>query len=122
MSVLSLEIKTPVGTSIYTLGRTPVQNNWATNWYGIVDDIEVHDSMDNSKEYTITILFMDLRSIVITAYKNQAMIVRAKDSDDAEKFKLEQYKFGRLELEELENGIKKNEEDNGNKNMIPVIV
>lgn len=122
MSVLSLEIKTPVGTSIYTLGRTPVQNNWATNWYGIVDDIAVCGSMDNSKEYTITILFMDLRSIVITAYKNQVMIVRAKDSDDAEKFKLEQCKFGRLELEELENGTNKNEEDNGNKNMIPVII
>lgn len=109
MSIISLEVKTQTGISSYTLGRVPVQNDWVTNWFGIIDEIAVNAPV-NRDDVTITILFTDGRSIVTTALKSELMIVRAKDEDDYNKFKEEQIEKGVYEFEsqfEDERNIKK---------------
>lgn len=107
-NIISIEIKTPNGISVFTLGRTPNQNAWVTNWYGIVDSIK----LSGKKVVSIEILFTDGRAINMNAFENQLMIVTAKDEVDLIEFKDSQMKIG---IEEMENLQSEDDESNDEK-------
>lgn len=105
-NIMSLEIKTSDGISIFTVGRTPIQNQWATNWKGIIDEIYVSEDISNSEYFDVKVYFIDGRSLFVSSKKIETMLVTAKDGEDLHNFREKEKELERIEMEEEEEKIK----------------
>ena len=105
-NIMSLEIKTSDGISIFTVGRTPIQNQWATNWKGIIDEIYVSEDISNSEYFDVKVYFIDGRSLSVSSKKIETMFVTAKDGEDLYNFRDKEKELERIEMEEEEEKIK----------------
>lgn len=116
-NIMSLEIKTSDGISIFTVGRTPIQNQWATNWKGIIDEIYVSENITNSEYFDVKVYFIDGRSLFVSSKKIETMFVTAKDGEDLYNFRDKEKELERIEMEEEEEKIKYEEK---RKQIMPV--
>ena len=105
-NIMSLEIKTSDGISIFTVGRRPIQNQWATNWKGIIDEIYVSEDITNSEYFDVKVYFIDGRSLSVSSKKIETMFVTAKDGEDLHNFRDKEKELERIEMEEEEEKIK----------------
>ena len=116
-NIMSLEIKTSDGISIFTVGRTPIQNQWATNWKGIIDEIYVSEDITNSEYFDVKVYFIDGRGLFVSSKKIETMFVTAKDGEDLYNFRDKEEELERIEMEEEEDKIKYEEK---RKQIMPV--